>query len=49
LKQIQELNQINPQAGQMIIQEIQQASQKAMADGAQLENDTAQPQQPQQQ
>jgi len=42
LKQIQELNQINPQAGQMIIQEIQQASQKAMAEGAQLENDTVQ-------
>jgi len=37
LKQIQELNQINPQAGQMIIQEIQQASQKDYAEGAQLE------------
>jgi len=48
LKQIQELNQVNPQAGQMIIQEIQQATQKAMAEGAQLENDTAQPPPPQQ-
>ena len=49
LKQIQELAQINPQAAQQIMQEIQTASQKSMAEGNELVNDKVQPQTPQQQ